>query len=114
MKFLIVITVPPYGSPVLFSALLIAEAVLKAEHELNIFLYGDGVWNASKNINPALDEFQPLKKFIALSKSAKLYYCISAAARRGVSSENAADCFLESSLGELAAMTAKSDRIIVL
>lgn len=112
MKFLLIITSGPYGSTNSFHAIMLAESILKANHSLRIFLYGDGVYNALESINPANDEFNPLFHLINIHLETKILLCQSASSRRGVSNKNIHNSFEISSLTELADIIGNVDRVI--
>lgn len=113
MKFLVVMTMPPYGDSRLKPACDFIDAVMNEDFELNVFFLSDGVWNVLKTITPASDEWNPLVFFKKCSNSAGLYYCEAAGARRGVVPEIAASFFKMSSLAELSDLTLHSDRVVV-
>ena len=112
MKYLVVMTMPPYGDSRLKPACDFIEAVINEGSELNVFFFFFGVWNALKSINPASDEWNPREFFERCSKSAGLYYCETAGARRGVVPENSAPFFQMSSLAELSDLSVCSDRVV--
>ncbi len=105
MHTVIVITTLPYGNPSTFEGLNKAFACLENGSRVSIFLYGDGVYNALKGINPPQDEHNPLKMFMELAdKGVKIYYCQSAGLRRGVDQSTASEIFEKSSLSYLATL----------
>lgn len=114
MKFVIVITSGPYGDPRLKLALDIAKSVISGGYDLSVFLYGDGVYNALRCINPATDEYNPLSVFKEISESAHIYFCESAGMRRGVDKSNTLEIFKSSGLGELSDMISSADRVLSL
>ena len=114
MKFVIIITSGPYGDTRLRLALDMALSVTGAGHELNIFLYGNGVYNALNAVNPAADEFNPKSVFEKLSKVARIYFCETTGLRRGVDGTNASETFISSGLGELSDMINSADRVVSL
>ena len=114
MKFVIVITSGPYGDPRLKLALDIAKSVISGGYDLSVFLYGDGIYNALRCINPATDEYNPLSDFKEISKSAHIYFCESAGMRRGVDKSNTLEIFKSSGLGELSDMISSADRVLSL
>lgn len=114
MKFVFIITSPPFGTPLLKIALEYAEASVSAGYETSIFLYGDGVYNSLKGIDPASDEFNPASLLKKLSEKCAIYYCETAAMRRGVNDTNASDYAKCSTLGELSHLISSADRVIYL
>lgn len=113
MKFLVLMTMSPYGDSRLKPACDFIAAVLEKGHDLSVFFLADGVWNALKTISPASDEWDPLQFFQKCSESAALFYCEAAGARRGVTPESAASFFRMSSLAELSDLSVHSDRLVV-
>lgn len=115
MKFLIILTIPNYGSGVMLELQELCLAIVKQHHDLSIFFYGDGVYNALKTIEPALDEYDCSQKFRLLSnEGVKLYFCETAGKRRGVIKQNAHDFCCASSLGELSSLLSVADRVVYL
>ena len=114
MKFVIVITSGPYGDSRLKLALDIAMSVISEGHDLSVFLYGDGVYNALRCIKPATDEYNPLSVFKKISESARICFCESVGMRRGVGKSNTLEIFESSGLGELSDMISSADRVLSL
>ena len=114
MKFVFIISSPPFGDPLLKIALEYAKASVSAGHETSIFLYGDGVYNSLNGINPAYDEFNPATILKKLSEKSGIYYCETAAMRRGVNGSNVSDYAKCSTLGELSHLISSADRVIYL
>lgn len=114
MKFLLIITSAPYGNANTFNSIELANSILSLEHELTIFFYADGVYNALRTIDPASDEFNPLKSFCNLSSKVNFYLCQSAAKRRGIVSSVMVPFVKESSLAELSDLVATNDRVVSL
>lgn len=114
VKFLIVVTAPPYGDPALKLALDLAEAVVGLGHRLSLFLYGDGVYNALSAVSPASDEYDPLAQLKRIAAAADVFYCEAAGLRRGVTAAACHPAFRPAGLGELSGLAAEADRVISL
>jgi len=92
MKFAIALFSPAH-SPASRRALRFAEAALAAGHEIvRLFLYQDGVHNASANIVTAQDELDLAGEWARFVRSHDLdgVVCIAAGLRRGVLDEQEA------------------------
>ncbi|AKO45949.1 sulfurtransferase complex subunit TusD [[Haemophilus] ducreyi] len=123
MVYIFAIKSPVYGGQGAYLAYQIAEEVLKAGHQIKqIFFFQDGVNNANRFVNPANDEINLVQKWQHLAKSKKLalHLCISAAQRRGIvdqqtstdSTNNLADIFILSGLGDFSRAVLTADRLL--
>ncbi|TAN49203.1 MAG: sulfurtransferase complex subunit TusD [Methylococcaceae bacterium] len=87
MKFALMINGGPYTSQGANSAYGFAVAALAQGHEvLRVFFYGDGVYNAMRDMRPPADEPPLLTGWQALADrhGVDLVICSAAAERRGV------------------------------
>lgn len=69
MKFVILVTGPPYGTQYANSAWLFANAVVNTGHTLhNIFFYREGIYNANYFSMPENDEHDLVRSWILFKK----------------------------------------------
>lgn len=116
MKFTILINAGPYTHQASDSALHFARAALDKGHTVTrIFFYGDGVYNANKNIQPPTDERNLVVLWCELASqhNIDLVVCVAAANRRGIQTELLATGFRISGLGQLVEAGIDSDRLLV-
>ncbi|WP_343189417.1 sulfurtransferase complex subunit TusD [Buchnera aphidicola] len=121
MKYLIIVTGPPYGTQNSNTSFLFSKSVIKLGHILySIFFHFDGVLNANNLISPNNDEFNILQawKDLYVNYNVKLNLCYSAAMRRGVIKNikkkysNISSCFKLTGLMKLGFCINKCDRVI--
>ena len=126
VKFSIVVSGSAYGTQSASSAYQFCLAACHAGHEITgVFFYQEGVLNASQLISPATDEVNLPTLWAELAKNYDfpLEVCVSAALRRGIVSEaesaqlslaqfNLQSPFVLSGLGQLAELSANSDRLV--
>lgn len=125
MRYTLVVTGPAYGTQQASSALLFAQALLAAGHQLeSIFFYREGVLNGNQLTAPAGDEFDIVRAWQALQQQGvALNVCVAAALRRGVTDEQEAASlglatanlqpgFSLAGLGALAEAMLTSDRVV--
>ncbi|WP_282498263.1 sulfurtransferase complex subunit TusD [Pantoea sp. SGAir0180] len=87
MRYALLVTGPAYGTQQATSALLFANALLAAGHQLeSVFFYREGVLNANQLSAPASDEFDLVRAWQSLHQAhgVALNICVAAALRRGV------------------------------
>ncbi|ADN76030.1 sulfur relay protein TusD/DsrE [Ferrimonas balearica DSM 9799] len=124
-QFVLFVNGAPYGSQHAYSALRFAEAALDAGHQVRqVFFYQDGVYNASRLLCPASDEFDLAARWDALhQRDVALVSCVSAGLRRGVIDVEAAEdadldaanlsaSFILGGLGEYVTAAANADRTV--
>ncbi|WP_413701146.1 sulfurtransferase complex subunit TusD [Psychromonas sp. KJ10-10] len=125
-KFAVIVSGAPYGTQGASSAYQFCANAVKAGHEIvGVFFYQEGVLNASMLVSPASDEINLTELWVALATQYQfpLEVCVSAALRRGIVNEEEAQQlslhqfnlkapFLLSGLGQLAELSAKSDRLV--
>ncbi|MCW5196429.1 sulfurtransferase complex subunit TusD [Buchnera aphidicola (Pemphigus obesinymphae)] len=126
MNYLVIVTGSAYGKQNSRTALFFSRALIDCGHKLDsIFFYFSGVLNANKMVSPAEDEFNLVNSWQDFHSqfNIKLNICISAAARRGVISDeqalrfgiqigNLAKGFTLTGLGELSESIRKCDRVV--
>lgn len=124
-RLALLVTAAP-GTDAARHALRFADAALAAGHRLErVFFYRDGVGHANVLRTPPQDEINELPGWQALAREhgTELIVCIAAALRRGVldadeaarqekPSQNLAEGFTLSGLGQLAEATLLADRVI--
>lgn len=126
MHYALLVTGPAYGTQQSSSALLFAQALLAAGHQLeSVFFYREGVLNASELISPASDEFHLGEAWQKLHREqgVRLNVCVAAALRRGITDHqealnqnlpvaNLAEGFQLSGLGTLAQAALTCERLV--
>ena len=127
MKFGILVNEGPYTHQASDTAYHFAEAALRAGHEIvRVFFYHDGVNNGSRLSVPPQDDRNISERWSALAKEhdVELILCVAAAQRRGMldedearragkDSNNMAEGFQISGLGQLIDAGIQADRLIV-
>ncbi|AGH82334.1 intracellular sulfur oxidation protein of DsrE family protein [Psychromonas sp. CNPT3] len=125
-KIALLVSGAPYGQQGASSAYQFCHAALQSGHEIvGVFFYQEGVLNSSYILSPATDEvnLQQLWCDLATQYQFPLEVCVSAALRRGIvdsveaeqlalSHFNLKPPFALSGLGQLAELSAKSDRLV--
>jgi len=125
MKFVIAVFSPP-NTPAARRALRFAQAVLTGGHEIErLFLYQDGVHNASNNIVMAQDELDIAEQWRQFIEQQQLdaVVCIASALRRGLlngeeanrygkTASNLGEPWLLSGLGQLHEAIQQADRLV--
>lgn len=126
MIFSICVHSAPYSSQSSHSAYQFAKTLLTQGHQLyRVFFYQDGVHNATKLAAPPQDEIDLYSAWqkLAQDHQVDLVVCIAAALKRGLvnqeeanryqkESNNLADGFSLSGLGQLVDAAVNSDRLI--
>ena len=126
LKFAVVVSGGPYGTQGASSAYQFCVSAITAGHKIvGVFFYQEGVLNASQLVSPASDEIN-LPEFwakLATEYQFPLEVCVSASLRRGVVNQveaqqlsltqfNLKPPFVLSGLGQLAELSARSDRLV--
>ncbi|WP_339896933.1 sulfurtransferase complex subunit TusD [uncultured Gilvimarinus sp.] len=126
MKFTLVILGAPYSDSASQTALAFAQAALANGHNIyRLFFYADGIHNATRLAAPPQDEHDLPASWQQLIEQHQLdaVVCIAAALRRGLldateaeryqkGSDNIAQGFELSGLGQLIEASAASDRVL--
>jgi tRNA 2-thiouridine synthesizing protein D len=127
VKFAILVNEGPYTHQASDSAYHFTEAVLRAGHEIvRVFFYHDGVNNGTRLSVPPQDDRNISERWSALAQQheVELILCVAAAQRRGLldedeakragkDSNNMAEGFQISGLGQLIDAGIQADRLIV-
>ncbi len=127
MKFAILVNEGPYTHQASDSAYHFTAAALKAGHEIvRVFFYHDGVNNGTRLSVPPQDDRNIADRWTALAEEHKLdvILCVAAAQRRGLldedeakragkDSNNIANGFAISGLGQLIDAGIQADRTLV-
>ena len=127
MKFAILVNEGPYTHQASDSAYHFAAAALGAGHEIvRVFYYHDGVNNGTRLSVPPQDDRNISQRWAELGKEhdLELIVCVAAAQRRGLldadeakragkDSDNIADGFQISGLGQLIDAGIQADRLLV-
>jgi tRNA 2-thiouridine synthesizing protein D len=114
VKFGILILDGPYNHEANDSAYNFVNAALAKGHEIvGIFLYNDGVLNATKFMDPPTDDRHIAKRWSEIgAKGIDIVICIAAGKRRGIVDESLMENMRISGLGQLVDMTLNADRMI--
>ncbi|WP_373767396.1 sulfurtransferase complex subunit TusD [Glaesserella sp.] len=115
MRYVLAIKQGVYGSQGAFLAYQVAEALLRAGHDISqVFFFQDGVSNANKWVDAASDEVNLVEYWQKLAQTHRLslHLCISAAQRRGIVKETVADGFILAGLGEFSQAVFNADRLL--
>ena len=127
MKIAILVNEGPYQHQAADSAIQFTKAALDQGHEISrVFFYHDGVNNGTRLTIPPQDDRNIVEQWSGLAKDHKLdlVVCIAAAQRRGIldaneakrqgkDSDNLANGFRISGLGQLVEAGIEADRMIV-
>ncbi len=126
MKFSVVVNEGPYTHQASDSAYFFTRAALQQGHEvMRVFFYHDGVNNGTRLTTPPQDDRNITNRWSELAKEhdLDLVVCVAAAQRRGIVDEdeqkrnskdtnNIAEGFRISGLGQLIEAGIQSDRLI--
>jgi tRNA 2-thiouridine synthesizing protein D len=126
VKFAILVNEGPYTHQASDSAYHFTEALLRAGHEIvRVFFYHDGVNNGTRLSVPPQDDRNISERWSALAQQhdVELILCVAAAQRRGLldddeakragkDSNNIAEGFQISGLGQLIDAGIQADRLI--
>ena len=127
MKFSILVNEGPYTHQASDSAYHFTEAALRGGHRVvRVFFYHDGVNNGTRLSVPPQDDRNISERWTALAKEhdVELILCVAAAQRRGMldegeaqragkDSNNIAEGFQISGLGQLIDAGIQADRLVV-
>ena len=114
MKLSILVQEGPYNHQASDSAYQFIQAALAKGHTISgVFFYDDGVYNATRLMDPPQDDRHISKRWSELgAKGIDLIVCVAAAKRRGITNEVLAAHVRISGLGQLASMIDNSDRLV--
>jgi tRNA 2-thiouridine synthesizing protein D len=116
MKFGILVNEGPYTHQASDTAYHFAKAALEKGHEvIRVFFYHDGVYNATRLMEPQQDDRHISRRWSKLAKEHRvdLVVCVAAALRRGIKDEVLAEGFRISGLGQLVEAAIAGDRLVV-
>lgn len=124
-SFVLLITSSPVDHQGVITAINFARSALEANHQvLGVFFYGAGTHNANSLQVVPTDEFQPHSAWLELAKNKiPMHVCVTAAARRGILSQedaseqdmasyNLRPPFKASGLGQFIEMINNADRVV--
>ncbi len=115
MKFGILILEGPYQHQAADSAYNFIQAAIQKGHEIvGVFLYSDGVNNATNLMDPPQDDRNISNMWSELGEKQgiDIVVCIAAAKRRGITDVNLLKGTRISGLGQLNEIALNSDRLI--
>ena|SRR3989338_1380066 len=127
MKFAVLVNEGPYQHQAADSAIQFTKAALESGHEISrVFFYHDGVNNGTRLTVPPRDDRNIVEEWSKLAEAHNLdlVVCIAAAQRRGIldaseakrqgkDSDNIAQGFRISGLGQLIEAGIEADRMVV-
>ena len=116
MKIGLMVSEGPYTHQASDTAYQFAVAAIAKGHEVQrVFVYPDGVYNATRLTEPPQDDRHIVNRWSALAAEHKvdLVVCVAAALRRGIKEELLAPGFRISGLGQLVDSGIKADRLVV-
>jgi tRNA 2-thiouridine synthesizing protein D len=115
MKFALMVSAGPYTHQASDSAWQFANAAIENGHEVKrVFFYHDGIYNATKLMDPPQDDRHIGNRWSKLKQDhdVDLVVCVAAALRRGIKDEVLAPGFRISGLGQLVDAGIKCDRVV--
>lgn len=114
MKLSVLVLEGPYNHEASDSAYHFIQAALAKGHTIHgIFFYDDGVYNATRLMDPPQDDRHISKRWSELGATGiDMVACIAAAKRRGITNEVLVPNIRISGLGQLASMIQECDRIV--
>lgn len=116
MRILFLINDPPYGTERAYNALRLAQALLKREPatQLTVFLIGDAVL-AAKAQQKTPEGYYNIERMVRriLSSNGTVLLCGTCMDARGIGDADLIEGARRSTMDELAAATAESDKALV-
>lgn len=114
MKITILLLESPYNHQSADSAYHFIQAAIRKGHEITgVFLYNDGVINATALMDPPQDDRHIASRWSELgARGIDIVACIAAGKRRGIIDSVLVPNVRISGLGQLASMIRKSDRLV--
>lgn len=113
MNALIIINDPPYGTEKLYNALRMAQALLKAECDVTVFLMGDAV-SGAKTRQKTPDGFYNVERMVKRAAlKGKVLLCGTCMDARGITEKEIVDGVERSTMDELAKCTVAADKVLV-
>ncbi|MDT8446861.1 MAG: sulfurtransferase complex subunit TusD [bacterium] len=114
MKIGILLKEGPYNHQAADTAYHFIQAARKRGHEVEaVFLYNDGVNNATKHMDPPQDDRHVGARWTELAKEGvEILSCIAAAKRRGINEEVLLEGATITGLGQLTDIAIRVDRLV--
>ena len=106
----------PYNHQAADTAFKFAEAAIAKGHTVDaIFLYNDGVINATKHADPPQDDRNITARWMALAKDhgVEILACIAASKRRGINDDVLIEGGSITGLGTLTDIAIRTDRLLI-
>ena len=113
MAVLIVVSTAPYGSEGPYNAFRLADALALRDEHVEIFLMGDGVWAARAGQDPR-GAHASLQQMIEdlLEKGVDVTCCGTCCTTRGLTESDFVPQVRLGTIHDLAAATARSDKVV--
>ncbi len=115
MNYLFIVNEPPYGNEKPYNALRLAMTLQKEQNaEVNMFFMGDSVVCAmQKQKTP--DGYYNIERMVksVARKNGAVYLCGTCMDARGIDEISVIDSAKRSTMGELAELTNKADKVLV-
>ncbi len=114
MKILFIVNDPPYGTERVYNALRLAQAVIKKEAEVTVFLMADSVL-AAKAGQKTPDGYYNIERMLRRVKAGngKVLLCGTCMDARGLDDAGLMEGAQRSTMDELAAATIDADKVLV-
>ncbi len=114
MKFGILLKEGPYNHQAADTAYLFAKAAIQRGHQVtSVFLYNDGVYNATKLMDPPQDDRHIANRWSELGgEGVAILACIAASKRRGITDEVLVENSEITGLGQLTDIAIDVDRLV--
>lgn len=115
MKYLFVLNDSPYGSQRTYNALRLAGNLGRSpDHEIRVFLIGDGVTSAFEGLAPAHVHYNTPEMLRQLAgRGAHIGVCKTCLEERGVPDQRLLPCVVRSTLDDLTLWTEEADKVLV-
>jgi len=115
LKIGILLKEGPYNSQASDTAFKFAEAAIKKGHTVDaLFLYNDGVTNATKLMDPPRDDRNIAARWSEFSQvhGVEIFACIAASKRRGINDDILIQGGAITGLGTLTDIAIRNDRLV--
>jgi len=110
---LIIINDPPYGTERLYNALRLANAMIRNDHDVTVFLMADAV-SAAKAGQKTPDGYYNIERMLRrVVQKGKLLLCGTCLDARGLLEGDLLEGSTRSTMDELASETALADKVLV-
>jgi sulfur relay (sulfurtransferase) complex TusBCD TusD component (DsrE family) len=113
-KILIILCETPFHSDKVDQSINIAEAAIKLDHTVSIFLFMDGVYNMTSTQDGAPFKIQSVSQRLQdlIEKGAAVYCCKLCKILRGITDEMISPDIQASGIAELNDLIAEADAVI--